>query len=164
MPLVRPLAHDYWGRARTGGTALIDLLATGEAKPRRTSGGKAGKKVLLRHQSHDREYCASRSHLPRAETNQAGDLCLGWVRRSNHLLCFETPRGHIREQLLVNLLVELRRATQDPEIIAIGSPDHRILVVWSKIKDRSEEHTSELQSRLHLVCRLLLEKKKKKKT
>src|SRR2546422_8234695 len=29
---------------------------------------------------------------------------------------------------------------------------------------RSEEHTSELQSRLHLVCRLLLEKKKKKNT
>src|SRR5690625_7112217 len=28
-------------------------------------------------------------------------------------------------------------------------------------KDRSEEHTSELQSRGHLVCRLLLEKKKK---
>src|SRR2546422_3696451 len=29
-------------------------------------------------------------------------------------------------------------------------------------RQRSEEHTSELQSRLHLVCRLLLEKKKKK--
>src|SRR2546422_7009869 len=29
---------------------------------------------------------------------------------------------------------------------------------------RSEEHTSELQSRLHLVCRLLLEKKKKKRS
>src|SRR2546422_6715052 len=29
---------------------------------------------------------------------------------------------------------------------------------------RSEEHTSELQSRLHLVCRLLLEKKKKNNT
>src|SRR2546422_4403265 len=29
---------------------------------------------------------------------------------------------------------------------------------------RSEEHTSELQSRLHLVCRLLLEKKKKPTT
>src|SRR2546422_7491477 len=28
-------------------------------------------------------------------------------------------------------------------------------------RPRSEEHTSELQSRLHLVCRLLLEKKKK---
>src|ERR1035438_4484835 len=31
------------------------------------------------------------------------------------------------------------------------------------MKDRSEEHTSELQSLRHLVCRLLLEKKKKKK-
>src|SRR2546429_6235956 len=30
--------------------------------------------------------------------------------------------------------------------------------------ERSEEHTSELQSRLHLVCRLLLEKKKKNRT
>src|SRR5256884_7069449 len=29
---------------------------------------------------------------------------------------------------------------------------------------RSEEHTSELQSRLHLVCRLLLEKKKKRRS
>src|SRR5687768_18328062 len=29
------------------------------------------------------------------------------------------------------------------------------------VRSRSEEHTSELQSRLHLVCRLLLEKKKK---
>src|SRR2546429_4894339 len=44
---------------------------------------------------------------------------------------------------------------------------------WSEVQSRSrascsdfprsEEHTSELQSRLHLVCRLLLEKKKKKK-
>src|SRR2546422_8430584 len=33
----------------------------------------------------------------------------------------------------------------------------RWMLLW-----RSEEHTSELQSRLHLVCRLLLEKKKKK--
>src|SRR2546422_7527132 len=32
---------------------------------------------------------------------------------------------------------------------------HRMVDHW-----RSEEHTSELQSRLHLVCRLLLEKKK----
>src|SRR2546422_1179514 len=31
-------------------------------------------------------------------------------------------------------------------------------------QQRSEEHTSELQSRLHLVCRLLLEKKKKIET
>src|SRR5687768_16778862 len=34
---------------------------------------------------------------------------------------------------------------------------------WRWRFGRSEEHTSELQSRLHLVCRLLLEKKKKNK-
>src|SRR5256885_5577470 len=33
---------------------------------------------------------------------------------------------------------------------------------WPKRADRSEEHTSELQSPCNLVCRLLLEKKKKK--
>src|SRR2546429_956482 len=33
--------------------------------------------------------------------------------------------------------------------------------VYQTLTNRSEEHTSELQSRLHLVCRLLLEKKKK---
>src|SRR5947209_12912381 len=35
--------------------------------------------------------------------------------------------------------------------------------VWRRWPRRSEEHTSELQSRQYLVCRLLLEKKKKKK-
>src|SRR2546429_4307625 len=35
-----------------------------------------------------------------------------------------------------------------------------IITAWKR-GTRSEEHTSELQSRLHLVCRLLLEKKKK---
>src|SRR5687768_17917414 len=33
-------------------------------------------------------------------------------------------------------------------------------VTWGQNPHRSEEHTSELQSRLHLVCRLVLEKKK----
>src|SRR5205807_10371483 len=38
-----------------------------------------------------------------------------------------------------------------------------IRVPSARILDRSEEHTSELQSPCNLVCRLLLEKKKKKK-
>src|SRR3712207_8567978 len=38
-------------------------------------------------------------------------------------------------------------------------PAHRRLEQWAR--QRSEEHTSELQSRQYLVCRLLLEKKKK---
>src|SRR2546429_3313522 len=48
-----------------------------------------------------------------------------------------------------------------------GLPYHLADTSWSPRKvlrkrtaHRSEEHTSELQSRLHLVCRLLLEKKK----
>src|SRR2546422_7844869 len=35
-----------------------------------------------------------------------------------------------------------------------------VLALTAAARKRSEEHTSELQSRLHLVCRLLLEKKK----
>src|SRR3712207_7695171 len=38
------------------------------------------------------------------------------------------------------------------------------LRIWSMTDVRSEEHTSELQSRQYLVCRLLLEKKKKKQS
>src|SRR3712207_7959560 len=46
-----------------------------------------------------------------------------------------------------------------------GRPSHRKLgvgagSVTNVLKERSEEHTSELQSRQYLVCRLLLEKKK----
>src|SRR3712207_7465027 len=40
-----------------------------------------------------------------------------------------------------------------------GKRDHPNVLDWAL---RSEEHTSELQSRQYLVCRLLLEKKKKK--
>src|SRR2546430_10393121 len=36
--------------------------------------------------------------------------------------------------------------------------------VWGRVFSRSEEHTSELQSQSNLVCRLLLEKKKKSAT
>src|SRR5687768_18146962 len=43
-----------------------------------------------------------------------------------------------------------------------GVVQHRRVRPWRGLPDaRSEEHTSELQSRLHLVCRLLLEKKKR---
>src|SRR3712207_8903402 len=42
----------------------------------------------------------------------------------------------------------------------IQSRQDRIREVNREIRERSEEHTSELQSRQYLVCRLLLEKKK----
>src|SRR2546422_3496697 len=50
-----------------------------------------------------------------------------------------------------------RRVRPDIHCRVVGRVAVRVVRVA-----RSEEHTSELQSRLHLVCRLLLEKKKKK--
>src|SRR2546422_1961395 len=52
-------------------------------------------------------------------------------------------------------------------VVSLGAPVRCARSVRSArgsqtaVRGRSEEHTSELQSRLHLVCRLLLEKKKK---
>src|SRR2546422_8468870 len=49
-------------------------------------------------------------------------------------------------------------------LVAIGvelGHQHLARPLVRQVVERSEEHTSELQSRLHLVCRLLLEKKKK---
>src|SRR5207249_7821708 len=62
-----------------------------------------------------------------------------------------------------HLMVKLRqekvdRATADiPPVKIFGDPTGKVLVLG-----RSEEHTSELQSRFELVCRLLLEKKNKR--
>src|SRR2546422_7319723 len=47
-----------------------------------------------------------------------------------------------------------------PEIVLLQVVDGPARLVNHRGVQRSEEHTSELQSRLHLVCRLLLEKKK----
>src|SRR2546422_4069061 len=58
------------------------------------------------------------------------------------------------------------RADGDPGVLGL-LPRERLererVAVQHVGVHRSEEHTSELQSRLHLVCRLLLEKKKKNK-
>src|SRR2546422_8434032 len=47
-----------------------------------------------------------------------------------------------------------------PYIIGLGRAAELVMEHLDRENTRSEEHTSELQSRLHLVCRLLLEKKK----
>src|SRR5207253_11335036 len=63
---------------------------------------------------------------------------------------------------------EDRRRNRNRKRFASTVQQQRIAVVCSALpsqthKFRSEEHTSELQSRGHLVCRLLLEKKKQKR-
>src|SRR5947209_9013845 len=60
--------------------------------------------------------------------------------------------------VLVNLRIQLPLQRQQGDLLV-----HRCLVPvhrWTR-RSRSEEHTSELQSRQYLVCRLLLEKKKR---
>src|SRR5207253_4487228 len=69
------------------------------------------------------------------------------------------PRGHSQSMVF--------RLTKN-EIVTIAIPSGIVLRFSVRRivprTDRSEEHTSELQSRGHLVCRLLLEKKKKEST
>src|SRR3712207_8142928 len=68
------------------------------------------------------------------------------------------PRGAVRECREHQLAVgEALRAGQPHGGVERGVGE------GSGPRPRSEEHTSELQSRQYLVCRLLLEKKKKKK-
>src|SRR2546429_6589671 len=69
---------------------------------------------------------------------------------------FETTTGYFPPSLLART-----SATCGSQPLAARRPpaaDSSLRII-----SRSEEHTSELQSRLHLVCRLLLEKKKQKK-
>src|SRR3712207_8364830 len=51
--------------------------------------------------------------------------------------------------------------SQVTTIEGLAKPDGTLHPMQEAFRERSEEHTSELQSRQYLVCRLLLEKKKK---
>src|SRR5437870_9459866 len=72
-----------------------------------------------------------------------------------------------RSSDLVNVPTSARYSTQpraSPRRLGRGWPrPGAIETTTPRAWSRSEEHTSELQSRGHLVCRLLLEKKKKNK-
>src|SRR5204862_1912163 len=61
------------------------------------------------------------------------------------------------ERILVGKLLNAGQTCIAPDYVLVQA-DQR-----DRFAERSEEHTSELQSRRDLVCRLLLEKKKKKK-
>src|SRR5437868_10044795 len=91
--------------------------------------------------------------------------------RTTHLFFFTpTPTTYIYTLSLHDALPILRTATpfEDvaPKILPIKQlfstllPAAPIQMTLLAISSRSEEHTSELQSRFDLVCRLLLEKKK----
>src|SRR2546429_3094529 len=84
-------------------------------------------------------------------TCEQGEASSIWPRRSRRTLLRVTSTPHLSQitpRCFMRLYLPHRhsQSVTGPKILA---------------QKRSEEHTSELQSRLHLVCRLLLEKKKK---
>src|SRR2546427_8656383 len=80
----------------------------------------------------------------------------------------ERPAGPLTAQCLavpgrraMNFFVGLDWASQAHAVCVLDATGQ---VCWQgSVEHRSEEHTSELQSQSNLVCRLLLEKKKKRK-
>src|SRR5207253_4255518 len=91
-----------------------------------------------------------------------------------------TPSANFQNQARFTYKQDRQSTTSvsnDPAVIVLGAfnsggaqTDRHLTETMADAQDvamvsvkRSEEHTSELQSRGHLVCRLLLEKKKKKK-
>src|SRR2546421_9559291 len=101
-----------------------------------------------------------RSHLQRLDGQFQVVHRAGRAREVEHAL--EWPLhfdevGHVVEdELEVRVALEMLEVGSVPRDEVVH-PDHPVAQ-----RERSEEHTSELQSRSDLVCRLLLEKKKKK--
>src|SRR5205809_5752554 len=75
---------------------------------------------------------------------------------------FPTRRSSDLDSVIRALADAPFRASPDWRGLALADPTRleRFARFLANRSSRSEEHTSELQSRLHLVCRLLLEKKK----
>src|SRR2546422_5472389 len=71
---------------------------------------------------------------------------------------FRSPHGRERPEGDQELEVFVGEGVRGGEVVHVQDAEHLLIGAHQQV--RSEEHTSELQSRLHLVCRLLLEKKK----
>src|SRR5690348_18026167 len=98
-------------------------------------------------------------------------LFLLMIRRPPRSTLFPYTRSSDLAALVIATTVKLARALWIVPVAlgtaAIKRSRAKIQIPWFILffclAARSEEHTSELQSPVHLVCRLLLEKKKKKK-
>src|SRR5256884_2900815 len=81
--------------------------------------------------------------------------------RSHRLLQRIDARARTRiVPLLERMEVRQKKVRRGRRLVQVGREAHLVRDAAERQGERSEEHTSELQSRLHLVCRLLLEKKK----
>src|SRR5229473_2905954 len=96
-----------------------------------------------------------RAHLRRATDGPRGEAGAEDVERI--VPGTQSPADFADEMLHVRVALDLERL-RDTHRTVTRHPAH---VVAAEVDERSEEHTSELQSLAYLVCRLLLEKKKK---
>src|SRR3712207_7071720 len=71
-------------------------------------------------------------------------------------------RSVLEGELLVRIDVAMDFLRREGALVEAGQDQLELAWIGVDVADRSEEHTSELQSRQYLVCRLLLEKKKLK--
>src|SRR5690606_40497237 len=78
------------------------------------------------------------------------------IGKMSQYICF-LPMGNIKQDKLISGFFHFRIYRPGNDI-----PGCQPCTPGYRCQGRSEEHTSELQSRENLVCRLLLEKKKKK--
>src|SRR5690625_5814963 len=98
----------------------------------------------------------TRSRHLYSEFNEEADFDFGFTEKGLYIFC-NSEKGldsEIRDAEQANRL-GVRTEVLSAEDVAERIPGLQL--------NRSEEHTSELQSRGHLVCRLLLEKKKREK-
>src|SRR3989449_5123456 len=102
-------------------------------------------------------------------TRAAAPSSVGMIRSSRFAMYVCIPPGSIFGQpdvleLLIGEVIGRRYVVLHLRPVHHGAPPPEARDVVRVVEDdlRSEEHTSELQSRLHLVCRLLLEKKNKR--
>src|SRR5687768_18312901 len=79
------------------------------------------------------------------------------TRRSSDLYSAE----HAKRSANIACIIGIKSRVGGEDVRCAAAATRRVVYSISDRPElRSEEHTSELQSRLHLVCRLLLEKKK----
>src|SRR2546429_5715338 len=96
-------------------------------------------------------FFSSRRRHTRCSRDWSSDVC-------SSDLVMQLYRHHIGSHA-----IKVRALPDGLDVVASRRGDSVYLHVANTSR-RSEEHTSELQSRLHLVCRLLLEKKKQQRT
>src|SRR2546430_4156820 len=91
-------------------------------------------------------FFSSRRRHTRFDCDWSSDVCSSDLHQNRAEMPFLDHLEELRWRILKSLVAVLLAS----------------MVGWVIVEYRSEEHTSELQSQSNLVCRLLLEKKKKK--